>query len=429
MKEKKIDIVYSDQVSEIISNPPRKIVRLGTFVISIVFIILLVLSWLIKYPDIIPAPVEITTTFPPATLVSKITGPIIKLYVQNGQKVSKNTLLAVMQTAASIEEYKTLRTVTDSLKDPTKINPQDLLPLTRLGEIQPFYASFLRAVTDYNTYVKNDIYGYRIKSVNEEISALNDHIRRLRTKERLLEENLELELKKYGRDSLLFNNKVISESAWEASRQAWNTSRLSLQEVMLEESSQTIVLAQKKQMLQDYTILREEEREKLASMLHETWQNLAAEMNIWENKYLLISPVDGVVTFTRYWSENQSVVADEPVLTVVPEDTGDYIGRIRLSMQRSGKVTIGLNVNIKLSGYPYLEYGMVRGIIISKSLVPSGDSYMIEVELPDGLTTLYGKQLGFTQNMQGVAEVVTDDLRLLQKIVNPLRHLISKNIN
>lgn len=429
MKEKKIDIVYSDQVSEIISNPPRKIVRLGTFVISIVFVILLVLSWLIKYPDIIPAPVEITTTFPPATLVSKITGPIIKLYVQNGQKVSKNTLLAVMQTAASIEEYKTLRTVTDSLKDPTTISPEDLLPLTRLGEIQPFYASFLRAVTDYNTYVKNDIYGYRIKSVNEEISALNDHIRRLRTKERLLEENLELELKKYGRDSLLFNNKVISESAWEASRQAWNTCRLSLQEVMLEESSQTIVLAQKKQMLQDYTILREEEREKLASMLHETWQNLAAEMNIWENKYLLISPVDGVVTFTRYWSENQSVVADEPVITVVPEDTGDYIGRIRLSMQRSGKVTIGLNVNIKLSGYPYLEYGMVRGVIISKSLVPSGDSYMIEVELPDGLTTLYGKQLGFTQNMQGVAEVVTDDLRLLQKIVNPLRHLISKNRN
>ncbi len=51
-------------------------------------------------------------------------------------------------------------------------------------------------------------------------------------------------------------------------------------------------------------------------------------------------------------------------------------------------------VNIKLSGYPYLEYGMVRGIVRSKSLVPSGDSYVIEVVLPEGLTTLYGKRAG-----------------------------------
>ncbi|MBN1107563.1 MAG: hypothetical protein JXA55_02295, partial [Bacteroidales bacterium] len=204
MKEKKVDILYSDQVSEIISNPPRKIVRLGTFVISSVFILLLILSWLIKYPDIIPAPVEITTTFPPATLVSKITGPIIKLYVKNGQKVSKNTILAVMQTAASIEELGILVTVTDTLDNPADLDPEDLPVLTQLGEIQPFYASFLRSVTDYNTYVKNDIYGYRIKSASEEISALNDHIGRLRTKERFLEENLGLELKKYRRDSLLF---------------------------------------------------------------------------------------------------------------------------------------------------------------------------------------------------------------------------------
>ena len=32
----------------------------------------------------------------------------------------------------------------------------------------------------------------------------------------------------------------------------------------------------------------------------------------------------------------------------------------------------------------------VRGIVKSKSLVPSGDAYVIEIDLPDGLTTLYG---------------------------------------
>jgi HlyD family secretion protein len=96
-------------------------------------------------------------------------------------------------------------------------------------------------------------------------------------------------------------------------------------------------------------------------------------------------------------------------------------------MQRSGKVKTGQRVNIKLTGYPYLEYGMVRGIVTSKSLVPTGDSYIIEITLPDGLRTLYGENLEFTQNMQGTAEIMTDSLRLLQKIVNPFRYLATKN--
>ena len=141
----------------------------------------------------------------------------------------------------------------------------------------------------------------------------------------------------------------------------------------------------------------------------------------------LISPVDGIVSFTRFWNANQSVVKDEPVITVVPLETGNFLGRINLKMQRSGKVKPGQKVNIKLSGYPYLEYGMVRGVIKSKSLVPSRDAYIIEIDLPDGLTTLYGMKLDFTQNMQGTAEIITEDIRLLQKIVNPFRYMISRN--
>jgi HlyD family secretion protein len=70
---------------------------------------------------------------------------------------------------------------------------------------------------------------------------------------------------------------------------------------------------------------------------------------------------------------------------------------------------------------------MVRGIVKSKSLVPAEDAYVIEIELPDGLMTLYGKKLEFTQNMQGSAEIITENIRLIQKIVNPFRYMVSKN--
>ena len=70
---------------------------------------------------------------------------------------------------------------------------------------------------------------------------------------------------------------------------------------------------------------------------------------------------------------------------------------------------------------------MVRGIVRSKSLVPTSDTYIIEIELPNGLTTLYGIPLDFTQNMQGTAEIITKNIRLLQKIVNPFRYMATKN--
>jgi HlyD family secretion protein len=124
------------------------------------------------------------------------------------------------------------------------------------------------------------------------------------------------------------------------------------------------------------------------------------------------------------------VLKYEPLLSIVPFETGEIVGRINLKMLRSGKVKEGQKVNIKLIGYPYLEYGIVRGIVKAKSPIPAGDAYTIEVDLPEGLTTLYGRKLDFTQNMQGNAEIITDDdLRLLQKIINPLRYLATKNRN
>jgi hypothetical protein len=44
-----------------------------------------------------------------------------------------------------------------------------------------------------------------------------------------------------------------------------------------------------------------------------------------------------LVSFTRFWTVNQSVVKDEPVINVIPLESGNFLGRINLKMQRSGK--------------------------------------------------------------------------------------------
>jgi multidrug resistance efflux pump len=426
-KINKPEILYSDHVNEIMGRPPRKILRWGTSLIFLVIFLFIILAWLIKYPDVIPAQIEISTENPPVKLTSKVSGRIKYLYVKNKEKVLNGQSLAVIETAASMEEINLLKCLIDTLKKPESFKATPKLGFSELGEMQSIWASFLRCLSDYQTFIKNDFYGNKIKSITEEINSISQYIDRLKDKERYYVENQMLETRKYKRDSMLYASKVFSESDLERSRQALLRINIDLQQVHLDRSTKLTEIAEKNQLLEDFRINRSGEKEKYFSILGESWLNLKAQLKIWENTHLLISPIDGVVTFTKFWHDNQSVVKDETVLSVVPAEAGDYVGRINLPMQRSGKVRTGQLVNIKLSGYPYIEYGILRGVIKSISLVPAGDTYVIEITLPAGLTTLYGKKLEFTQNMQGIAEMITEDTRLLQKIVNPFRYLISKN--
>jgi HlyD family secretion protein len=70
---------------------------------------------------------------------------------------------------------------------------------------------------------------------------------------------------------------------------------------------------------------------------------------------------------------------------------------------------------------------MVKGIVSNVSKVPQDDFYMVEVVLPEGLTSYYkDKEIVFSQNMQGEAEILTDKMRLIQRIFNPVKSTVSR---
>ncbi len=425
----KHEVLHSDQVKRIINLPPPKILRWGTTILAAIFVFMLVFASIIRYPDVVPSPVEITTENPPVSLESRISGRISELYVRDKDTVTAKQVIAAMESAASAGEIRALGHAIDIISQTEDITLKNLPSFSRLGEIQECYSSFVKSLSDYNNYVTHEYYGAKINSVAQEISEMTGYLDKLADKEKLYEENQSLEARKFKRDSLLFASGVLSESDYERSHQSYLKARIDHKQVQIDQSQKSIELAERNQLLQDYKIKRAEESEKYRSGLIKELLNLKAQIEIWENKFLLISPVNGTVSFTKYWSANQFVNENEPVINIIPHHAGNYIGRIKLKMNRSGKVKTGQAVNIKLSAYPYLEYGMVRGVIKAKSLVPEDGAYIIEVAFPSGLVTLYGKKLEFTQNMQGIAEIITSDISLIQKIFNPIHHLITKTRN
>lgn len=433
MSRKINEIRHSTPVEEIMGNPPSRIVRWGTAVFSILLLMILSASWVIKYPYMVYGNAEITTENPPAYLMARVSGKIENLFVTEGERVEKGQVLAVMESTASYQSIIWLSSIIDSIKMEDNgavmnLALSDVLPdRPDLGELQEYYSNFRKGVLDFSNHVKVDMYRRKSEALLEEIKNIERYITRLATTENLYRERLDLEYRKYLRDSSLYAQDVISLEAVEISRQNWLKSGIELEQIRLGKVSREIEKSAKLQDAQDLLSRGVEERERLRSVMETGYLDMVARLSWWYQNYLLLAPINGRVTFNKFWGENQLVREGENILTVVPEGEINIIARVKLPVQGSGKVKAGQNVNIKLNGYPYLEFGMITGLVSSKSLVATEDGYMIDVELPDSLITFYGREIEFSQSMPGKAEIITDDMSLFERMVNPFRYLVEKN--
>jgi hypothetical protein len=419
------EIVYSEPVQEIMGTPPRRLIAWGTTILFFIFMLFIMASIFIRYPDVIPAPIEITTRIPPATLNSKVTGKIDTLLAGDKQSIEKNGVIAVLESAA---DWLRVLEVESSISGDillSSLSPSSFPGSLMLGELQSSYTRFTSAYSRWYSSTQNDHMLQRIESLRSESKSIDSYIERLKVKEGLLIRDVALDNDRFRRDSLMHKEGVIADSDFERSLQAHINRKMELQNVSLEIMAKLIERERKEQEIQELSLFRRDEFQELESVAIGTLNDLRADIEMWKNRYLLMAPFSGTVSYTRFWTSNQYVNEGDAVVTVVPDNQGEYIGRVVMGPFKSGKVKQGMPVNIKLDGFPYLEYGMLRGVVRSISMVPDEREYIVEVELPQGLVTNYGEKLEFPHNMSGRAEIRSDDFNLITRLVAPLRHLIT----
>jgi HlyD family secretion protein len=196
-----------------------------------------------------------------------------------------------------------------------------------------------------------------------------------------------------------------------------------------------IQIGQLKESLLDTKQQDIEKRNELHTQLQSLILQLKTGIQEWELNYVLRAPIDGKISFTKYWIENQNVSSGEEVFTIVPTAVTTpflVIGKAMLPIARSGKVKAGQKVNVRLQNFPENEYGILRGIVSKISLVPvqTGETayYAVEISLPDKLVTVYKKELPYLPNMQGQADIITDDVSLLERLVLPVKKVLKESI-
>ena len=150
-------------------------------------------------------------------------------------------------------------------------------------------------------------------------------------------------------------------------------------------------------------------------------QDLMGRMPSWliRNGIVMVILLLMVLVAGSWAFKYPDVITAPVVVTAVPNNPTAFIGNVQLKMNFSGKVQVGQRVNLKFATYPYMEYGVVEGVVSKISSVPNGEAYALEVSLPAQMVSTFGKKFEFQQELKGTAEIVTKDRRLLDRILHP----------
>jgi len=422
--------IRSDEVQEILGYIPPRYIRYGIGIITSCIIVLLIGTWFFKYPDIVKSRIELVSESPAVEVKSVATGKVESIFVKDGETVHEFQDLALVENTAT---YRDISEIKGKLEDYRKflntydINDMpDMHKIYELGSVQNNYSIFKKIIDDYRQFISLNYNNKKSKVIKHEISEYKLYIKSLKQQQSIQKEKLGLATVQYNRDSLLYLNKILSLVEWEGSKSNYLQMRYSYESTKTSVSNANIQLSQYEQKLFDLEVDESKKLNKYKVDIKSSYESLQSSLKDWKQRYVVKSPIEGKVSFTKIWSKNQNIKSGDIFFSVVPTNKSDKKGRLSLPLIGSGKVEVGQKVNIQLDNYPYMEYGMLTGTVESISSTINENTYMVEVSLPDKLETNYGEKVVFKHKMQGNAEIITKDIRLLHRLLSPLRYLFNK---
>jgi multidrug efflux pump subunit AcrA (membrane-fusion protein) len=416
----------SEEVQDILSRAPSWMIRWGTVLIFGIILMLFFVSWFIKYPDIVTTEIVITTTVPPEKLVARTSGKIEALLVYDKAVVQENTPLGIIQNTANYKDVFLLKSI---IEDYSKGNQFDFEKLknVQLGDIESAYALF------HSAYIANELnrslQPFKVESnaQNSESTQIRERLNLLQQQKDINETELQLQKNDVNRYETLFNKGVVSAQDFENKKLGYLQAEKGYKNLLSSISQLKSSLIDNSRASKGTKISGTKEEVNLESSKMESFYQLKKVIKDWELAYVLKSSVAGKVTFLQIWTENQTITAGDNVFSVIPAIEKGYIGKLKAPALNSGKIKMGQDVNIRLANFPDSEFGMLKGKIKNISLTPDKDgNLLIDVSLHKSLETSYHKIIPFQQEMKGSAEIITEDLRLIERFLYQFRDVFKR---
>ncbi|MGV8815865.1 MAG: HlyD family secretion protein [Gelidibacter sp.] len=431
-ENKKIDDQYirSEEVQEILSNPPAWIVRWGITLIFMFTIIILILAFIIKYPDFVTAKVLVTTEQPTERVITRYSGQLERVFIKNRDTVKANDKLAIIRNTANYKDVYILKDIIDTLQLTSKsFNfPFEKTSQLILGEISIAFINFEKSYTDYSLLNDLDPYDNQLRSNKISLSEIKVRLQNQIKQKQLLEQEIELKNIDFNRQKQLFEKGVISRLEYESHQLEFIQMQKNISAMAISISQIREAISSASSTLKTTKINEQEDSTNFLKNLVHNYNILKEAIRDWEYKYVLKSSIDGVISFQNVWGENQFISVGDIAFSILPTDTSSLVGKLVIPSQNAGKVVIGQRVFIKLDNYPYQQYGMLIGKVTNFSISPDDEgNYVVYISLPDGTKTSYNKTFKFNQELLGNAEIITEDLSVATRIFYKFKELLTYN--
>jgi multidrug resistance efflux pump len=433
MAQKKIpesDLALDSDYSEndIFGSHPSWPITWGSLVILLILLLFFLAARFIKYPTTISSKIILTTPIPPQSLIARASGKITFLSVSDSDFVKKDAILAIIENPASYQDVLSVSRQLESFK----ITSFDLFLSDQfsmsLGELQTDYNNFISILNQYSFFVKNEPTLKNIANLKLQVEKNKALVEMQLVQAGRYERRLRLIRSDYDRDTKLFNEKVVPIKQLEEKEITLINTEIDYEVANISSIQTKISLASLQKELISMEIQGEREKSEFEIKILDSFTKLKSSISNWKQKYVIASPMDGLVAFFNIWTNGQFVREGDEVITVLPVNVSQHviIGRVKMPITNSGRVHHGQIVNIYLDNYPFQEYGIIKGYITQISLISRENTYSIELALPSNLVTTYGKRLSFKQELQGRAEIITEDLSILERIFYELRKIFNK---
>ena len=445
-------VARSEDVDELLARMPGWPLRWGISLLFGVVVLLLGLAWFVKYPDVIKGKITITTNTPPATVVARAGGPI-HLLTADKVSLTVNQAFATIGGMARYDDVLALRMALNSFRVTldTDLNSPGTPPLPdglELGTLQPPYNALLLRWKEWQALTVRGSSNQQRKSiVNEQIGGLNQVDDRLARQLDLLQEEYALLGRTYeNRYKPLQRSGSISTEQLEMKHDELiqKTKAIEVARAGIAENQNRIITLRSQKAEYDFD---QTDRQLVAQNgLRDAFAGLLNAITAWEMTYVLKAPIAGRLNYLNFMHENSVITTGQEVAGIVPNSgtatplgrtavpglAGTYIGELFIEPSGSGKVAVGQVVNITLLSFGKKEFGMLRGRVatvadVSTTLSTGGQPqtvYKLYVALPKGLTTTVNKKLPFRYGMGGTADVITKDIRVIERIFNSIRSVV-----
>lgn len=243
-----------------------------------------------------------------------------------------------------------------------------------------------------------------------------------------LSEKIKLSQSQLNRNEILYNKGVISLNDYEIAKQK-HIDNVNAYQSKISQIRQNQISNQKTSSTISSTINDDNEiNERVVSTAETALNQLRSDIELWKKKYLIVSPIDGVLTLNGVWANQQVVVAGEELGSVVPEK--ELVFAIaKMPELEAGKVFNNSEVFIYLNSYNYSEYGIIKGMVKNISPVPVEGFYNVNIELPNSLNSDLGYSIPYSPELSGEARLITEKMNLLERLFYKIKNVIKLTIN